>query len=89
MKSKIIFTFIQLVFFNFSFAQTEEDVIKQIRLQFKTINDEIKTYTTKSDDIHIDESASDISITAYLKGNQLMKIEEKCLGDMSETSNHY
>jgi len=88
---KTFFFLVTLTFLNFSFvsAQNEEEIIKQIRQQFKTINDEIKTYAIKSDMLHIKESATDVDITAYYKGDQLMKVEEIFLGDMSETSNHY
>jgi hypothetical protein len=75
--------------FSFAFAQTEEDVIKQIRQQFKTINDEIKTYTTKSDVSILEGSGAEQTITAYFKGKQLMKTEEQFMGDMAENTYHY
>lgn len=89
MKIKIVFLILVLLNVGFVFAQNDEEIVKQIRQQFKTINDEIKTYTTQSHDSTLEESGADQSITAFYKGKQLMKIEESYLGDMSESSNHY
>jgi len=89
MKLSIILSIFILNNLSLIFAQNDEEIFKQTRLQFKTINDEIKTYTTLSDDSTIVESGTDQIIIAYYKGKQLMKIEKNYLGDMAESSFQY
>ena len=89
MKTTIIL--IAVLFFDFSFllAQPEEDIIKQIRQQFKTINDENKSYASEKQIIETEDAGVEQTLTTFFKGKQLMKIEVKFLGDMAESSNHY
>ncbi len=88
---KILVFLITLAIFNSSYitAQTEEDMVKLIRQQFKTINDELKSYRSEFSSGTDEESGADWSVNEYFKGEQLMKVEEKYFGDMTENYNQY
>ncbi len=89
MKSTIILSAFFLLNLSFIYAQSEDETIKLIRQQFKTINDEIKSYTSVSYEVPLADPTIGHTLITYYKGNSLMKIEEILFGDMTENSSHF